>query len=919
MTGFQRGLLSTFVLLLCLSTGVQGLAASPEPRQCQVGILAYRSIEATQARWQPLVDYLNQQIPEVHFTLNALHLDELERAVAARELDLVFTQPSHYVLLTYRYGLSSPLATLVNREGPVGIDRFGGVIFARADRVDIQSPSDLPGLRIATVGQGSLGAYQMQLYALKRVGIEINPADVIETGQPQDQAIDLVLRGEADVGFVRTGVLESWIEQGLLEKNTVRVLSLGAPDVFPLAVSTPVYPEWPLAALPNVSVDIIRQVSAALLSLPHSGELADQLAIVGFTVAGDYRDIDQLLQVLRLPPFDQPVPLAWLDVWQRWQITAYVIFALTGLLLLAILLLLWSRNRDLQTAHRQLTGYHQEVKKLTQALEQMPDAVLITDLEAKIEYVNQAFEKRSGYRREAVLGKNPRLLKSGKTATKTYVSLWSHLSAGQSWRGEFFNRTAAGEDYLTTALIVPVRDKHQNVTHYLAIEQDMTEKQAAEARLHQLSFYDLLTGLPNRGLLMDRLEQALLGAHQHEDHAALMLVDIDRFQLVNDLRGVPVGDQLLVAVAKRLEESLPANASIARMGADEFAILMTDLNREKSLASRQILALARHCQSRMRQAFELDGDVYNLTLSFGVCLFPESVDDTSAGLVARSGMALHRAKSAGGNQTTFFEQQIGEQATGSFVVETALRQALQNHSLTLYCQGQFCGQAQSLQGAEVLLRWQDPQLGWVSPADFIPVAEETDLIVDLGAWVIEEACRQLQPLYQRGHSLDVSINISPRHFGKYGFVAWLEALLKRYQIPFTAIKLEITEGLFIHDLDKVVKKMHQLVELGIRFSLDDFGTGYSSLAYIKNLPIQELKIDKTFVQDALKSAADAALVESIMAVGQHMHLGLVAEGVETPAQADYFAHHPQVCLQGFLFERPRPLNEWLSHHFSLPS
>jgi len=552
----------------------------------------------------------------------------------------------------------------------------------------------------------------------------------------------------------------------------------------------------------------------------------------------------------------------------------------------------------------------QTLGKLSLAVEQSPESIIITDLESRIEYVNEAFVRISGYSREEALGANPRILKSGKTPPETYRSLWTSLIQGQAWQGEFINQRKDGSEYTESAVVSPVRAVDGRITHYLAVKQDITEKKQAEAQIHRLAYFDALTGLPNRTLLMDRLTQMLAVGRRSGHQEVLILLNIDRFKNINDARGHTLGDALLKALGERLGGLLRESDTLARLAADEFALLLPDLNHQPERAGRHALSVADKIHTALLQPFAIGGEEVTVTATLGITLFPETSDETPDHILRRADTALHRAKDAGGNQTAFFETVMGDSAEQRFRVERELRRAIPAGELRLYFQPQVDAQGK-LAGAEALVRWQHPERGLIPPGVFIPVAEESDLIVDLGAWVLAEACRLMAQEDMAGYPLRLSVNLSPRHFRQRGFVPWLRDLLSATGADPTHLTLEVTEGLMIDNINDVVAKMSELTAMGIHFSLDDFGTGYSSLAYIKRLPIHELKIDKTFIQDAPTDPDDAALVETILAVAQHMHLKVVAEGVETEEQAAFLNARASIIHQGYLYGRPEPAEAWI--------
>lgn len=554
----------------------------------------------------------------------------------------------------------------------------------------------------------------------------------------------------------------------------------------------------------------------------------------------------------------------------------------------------------------------QALSKLSQAIEQSPASIIITDLDGRIEYANEFFLANTGYSREETMGKNPRILQSGKTPMDTYQALWRALAAGQVWRGEFINCRKGGQEYFDEATIAPVRDASGRVTHYLSVQQDITERRMAEAKINRLEYFDMLTGLPNRALLLDRLEQMLALSHRNEQLAAVLLLNLDRFKHINDACGHEFGNTLLVAFGGRLLGRLRQGDTLARLSGDEFAILLQDIGNTRHTASRRAMEIANNIHASLRQPFNLpDGEEAAITTCIGITLCPEGGADTPQEALRRADTALHRAKAAGGNQSAFFDIGMGEQAEQRFRVERELRRAIPAGELRLFLQPQVdaCG---VLVAAECLVRWQHPERGLVPPIAFIPIAEESDLIIDLSVWVMAEACELMADAEAAGYPLRLSVNISPRHFRQAGFVPWLLNLLETAGAAPTLLTLEITEGLVIDNLNDVVAKMGELAARGIHFAIDDFGTGYSSLAYLKRLPINELKIDKTFVQDAPTDPNDAALVETILSVAHHLQLRVVAEGVETEEQAAFLNQRGDVIHQGYLFGRPEPAQTWIT-------
>ncbi len=444
-----------------------------------------------------------------------------------------------------------------------------------------------------------------------------------------------------------------------------------------------------------------------------------------------------------------------------------------------------------------------------------------------------------------------------------------------------------------------------------SLQREISAKEEGAAEIHRLAYFDRITGLPNRVLLLDRLEQLLSSGRRSRQQEALILLNVDRFKTINDARGHAFGDALLQSLAMRLNGLLRDGDTLARLAADEFALLLPDLSQHVGSASRRTLVVADKIQAALCSPLCIGEESVTVTASLGIALFAEDREETPEDILRRADTALHRAKAAGGNQSAFFETSMGESAEQRFSLERELRNAIPAGELRLYLQPQVDRHG-GLMGAEVLVRWQHPSRGLVPPGVFIPVAEESDLIVELGAWVLSETCAMMARENIAGHPLRLSVNMSPRHFRRVGFVPWIRDLLAASGADPSQLTLEVTEGLMIENLGEVVARMDELAALGIHFSVDDFGTGYSSLAYLKRLPIHELKIDKTFVQDAPNDPDDAALVETILSVARHMHLKVVAEGVETEEQAAFLDARGNVIHQGYYFGRPEPAETWIA-------
>ena len=458
---------------------------------------------------------------------------------------------------------------------------------------------------------------------------------------------------------------------------------------------------------------------------------------------------------------------------------------------------------------------------------------------------------------------------------------------------------------------VPLLDGQGALRGYRGVGRDITERKGVESQIERLAFYDALTGLPNRRLLVDRLQRTLKTVARRPLHGALLFIDLDNFKDLNDTQGHDQGDELLVQVAQRLQGCVRATDTVARFGGDEFAVLLEDLSTDAAQASAEAALVASYIITTLGKPYAMghESDIgYHSTPSIGIALFgphqPCSVDE----LLKHADLAMYQAKAAGRNTQRFFDPEMQAAARARSVLETELRRGLQQQEMQLYfqpvvdCSGQ-------LQGAEALVRWYHPQRGVVAPAEFIGMAEQTGLILPLGQWVLEAACQQLVAWSRTRltRALFLSVNVSVRQFRQADFVEQLLQVLQQTGANPERLKLELTESLLLTDVEDVIARMQQLRERGVGFSLDDFGTGYSSLSYLKRLPLDQLKIDQGFVRDVLTDPNDAAIVRTILALANSLDLGVVAEGVETPGQLEFLKQHGCPAFQGYLFGRPMPV------------
>lgn len=484
------------------------------------------------------------------------------------------------------------------------------------------------------------------------------------------------------------------------------------------------------------------------------------------------------------------------------------------------------------------------------------------------------------------------------------------LQAHETFRDlEMQNVDARGGKYWVSVSGEPIFDSQGAFSGYRGIGRDITDRKLAEDKIERLAFYDVLTDLPNRRLLMDRLQHALASSGRDSSPGALLFIDLDNFKDLNDTQGHDMGDQLLKQVAIRLRECVREADTVARLGGDEFVVMLEKLSSEPNQAAAQAEGVGRKILSTLSRPYRMGGAEHHSTPSIGVTLFHDhllSIDE----LLKRADLAMYQAKAAGRNTLRFFDPEMQEVVAARAALESDLRQGLQRGELLLYYQP-VVNEAGLMVGVEALARWQHPQRGMVLPGDFIPLDEQSGLILPLGQWVLESACAQLVAWSSQPHTacLSVAVNVSVRQFRQADFASQLLTLLRLSGANPCLLKLEITESLLLNDMEDAIRKMGELRSIGVSFSLDDFGTGYSSLAYLKKLPLEQLKIDQSFVRDVLTDPNDAAIAQTVLTLGQSLGLTVVAEGVETQAQHDFLVRHGCRVFQGYLFGRPMPLDQ----------
>ncbi|MDN5842522.1 MAG: EAL domain-containing protein [Alcaligenaceae bacterium] len=588
--------------------------------------------------------------------------------------------------------------------------------------------------------------------------------------------------------------------------------------------------------------------------------------------------------------------------------TKWMVGGLSLLLAMAVLTIAWMKVR----LSRQMRRTRSNEDRLYTILDSIDAMITIKDQNLRYVYINQKLCDFYGLTESDLLGRrdedfvtDPQSLAVIRRTDEQAMEKDERLVLEEELRPSCTDETRT-----FLSIKIPLRNAAGNIEAICAIATDITGRTQAEEVAERLTFYDTLTNLPNRRLVLDRLAHSMESARQGQSTGALLLLDLDNFKKVNDTRGHSIGDQLLCAVAGRLTEITRERDTVARIGADEFIILLNQLGASTEEGARNAMYVADKARQSLIEPFVIDNLPCVVTASTGLTLLHTgsgSVDD----VMREADMAMYRAKEAGGNRVTFYERDMQSEAEQRLWLEHDLTLALNTPQLSMHLQPQY-GPDGRVTGAELLARWNHPTRGMVSPALFIPIAEETGLIGHLGEWSLNQACDLLLDLQAAGETYPISLNVSPKRLMEPSFLDYVESVLERTGAPGNRLIFEITEGVLIHDIQHTTQRMRGLSLLGIRFSIDDFGTGYSNLAYLKRLPIYELKIDKSLVQDTPSDADSSAIARLILAMAAQLDLRVVAEGVETQAQADFLFENSCDALQGYLMARPMPIPEWLA-------
>lgn len=554
---------------------------------------------------------------------------------------------------------------------------------------------------------------------------------------------------------------------------------------------------------------------------------------------------------------------------------------------------------------------NQELSLRLKALDSISQGILIADASRQTTYLNKAIEEITGYSEGELIGKGSSLLEGLGTDSETMNELRTTLDAGLSWHGEVLNYRKSGTPFWNELSVIPIKDDKENITNFVSLQKDVSERKTSSEKIEYLAFYDHLTDLPNRRLLIDRLNHAFASSQRSDREGAVLFIDLDNFKDVNDTLGHNIGDLLIQQIAKRLGSCMRAGDTVARLGGDEFVVVLEALSVQRIEAAKQVSAIGEKILAALNKPYQLETHEYRGSCSIGAVLFYDHKHSAEE-LLKRADIALFRSKNAGRNTLTFFNQEMQDAINERVAIGQEMRIALEGQQFILHYQRQVDSE-DHIFGAEALIRWQHPQRGLLSPAQFISLAEEeAGLILPITQWVLETACAQIKA-WEKGvltRDLVLSVNITAKQFHQVDFVAQIKTLLKKYDINPKLLKLELTESTLLNSTEDAITLMNTINEIGVRFSLDDFGTGYSSLQYLKQLPISQVKIDQSFVRDIVTNGSDKVIVRTIVVMAQSLGIRVIAEGVETEEQRQLLLDSGCTQYQGYLFGRPMPIEQF---------
>lgn len=903
----MRQYVLVFTLLITFSSSLLAL------QNVNIAVLAFRSKSDTLKEWTPTAHYLTQNIPGYSFHIIPMNFPEIRQAAADGKIDFIITNSGHYIYLEKLYHISR-IATMMKYQKGQWLDRFGGVIFTRSDTPLIKSMDDFKAKTVASVDSDSLGGYAVQMYEFFLSGLTQDDFSFSFTGMPHDNAVNAVLTGKADIGFVRTGVLEEMAQEGKLDLKRIRVIRNKKVTNFPYLLSTALVPEWPISRMPQTDKFLADKVVVALLS---KSRLSSPLqGDVGWTAPMEYRGIHTMYEAIRLSPYDTPQRFNITDVYNRYKLFILSIAVLSIALILATLREFKLRY-TLQNLLKEKTEADAQTKLAAMVYENNSDAIVISDAAhpGHIISVNPAYEKLTGFTKEQVHGRETNVLRSGHHDKEFYEVMWHSINTTGSWEGEIVDRHQDGHLFSKWMTIRTIYREERIPYRRVAIFSDFTDHKEAQQKIWYQANFDLLTSLPNRNMFMYRLDKELHELERNKHSLTLMFLDLDNFKEINDTLGHDDGDTLLKEAAARIKKCTRKNDLVARLGGDEFTILLSGTG-----DNRVINNIASALLRELSFPFDLHGEKAFISVSIGITIAPDD-GITPEVLMKNADQAMYSAKNNGRNQYHYFTPSMQEALDNRRTMINALRDACKENEFILYYQPILDLKTNTIHKAEALIRWRRSDGIMVSPADFIPLAEESGMIVEIGEWIIDEAFKQVNKWRTAfDSSFQISINTSPIQY--HSKTSELLQQFKSFQgnpLYSNAIVVEITEGLLMEQTDAIGYILEEFAKYNIKLSIDDFGTGYSSLAYLKKFKVDFLKIDQTFVRNLETDENNQILCSAITTMAHQLGIKVIAEGVETIFQRNYLESLNCDYIQGYLISRPIAPHEFEQKFFASQS
>ncbi|KGE04156.1 diguanylate cyclase/phosphodiesterase (GGDEF & EAL domain protein) with PAS/PAC sensor(s) [Pseudohaliea rubra DSM 19751] len=885
-----------------------GFAAAPavaEPTPLTVGIYELGPARSARLSMAPLSSALKATGAPLSLRFLFLRGPALEAAVAAGTVDLVVTNPYHYLLLRARTSLPPAFASVyVRRADGTEVHRVGGVILVQAGRDDLVTLPDLVGKRVATLGRSDTGGYLAPLAALAEAGVAASSLVMVDYAT-QPEALAALRAGEVDAAFLRSANYEFFRSSGLLDDGAVRLLGQRDTPGFPFLNSTPLYPQWAVAALPQVDPAVVRLAFGSLLRAQPLAVPAATGYAAGIGLPGDYSAVDAAVRALRLPPYDEVQLLRLDDVLHQYR-GELLALAAAFLLVLVLVAGLLRANRAVRAAYRSRRAALEELdeerrhlaelnKNFLIFLDKTTDLVLFKDATGRLLFCSSSFARLTGKEDwRSLVGKTEADLFDAETARHTAEQEARVLRTGEPLLNQVqpLTREDGKPGWMAVSRWPIVGEEEGDSEGLFTIARDITDDYRRQEQLQRTAHFDSITGLPNRALLADRLEQAMAVAERRGTELAVLYLDLDGFKSINDRHGHAAGDRALASVSKVMQASVRRGDTVARVGGDEFVIVLVDLNSRK-----ECLLLVDRLLSRLAEPLALGEDRVALSASAGLSFYGRGVSADAEGLLRQADQAMYQAKNAGKNGYRLYDRQ--QDARLRAYLEDMGR-ALDQGQFVLHYQPIVDMQSGELLAVEALLRWQreDRLLG---AEEFLPMLKGHPLARRVGDWVLRQAVAQLAGWRAAGEDIAVAVNVTSPQLSRSDFTAGLRELLRFHELDGgdCGLTLEILESSALADREQLQDVMAVCAPLGVRFALDDFGTGYSSLSHLKDLPAERLKIDRRFVRDLFKGADDFAMLSAIVGMARAFGRELVAEGVESAAQGDVLLGLGCRYAQGF--------------------